>query len=113
MKNIHLPIGSFGIAALAFFLPFITVGCNGGSAQVAQFTGSYPMGGGNVQGQSVQGDWHAMVAFGAVLLAALICAVKASTTLGGCEKNTAVGVMLTTMARHGRFTVFPDAGVFG
>jgi len=76
MKNMHLPTGSFGIAALAFLLPFVTVGCNGSNAQVAQFSGVNLMGGGNVQGQAVQGDWHLMVAFGALVFAVIVCLVN-------------------------------------
>ena len=94
MKNIHLPTGSFGIAVLAFLLPFITVGCNGSSAEVAQFTGFNLMGGGSIQGQAVQGDWRAMVAFGAVLLATVICAVNANTA----SRDTARGVYLFAAA---------------
>jgi len=88
MKNIHLPTGSFGLAVLAFFLPFITVGCNGSSTEVAQLSGFNLMGGGSVQGQSMPSDWHLMVAFAAAVMATLFCAVNVSTL----SINTAKGV---------------------
>jgi hypothetical protein len=81
MKQMHWPTGSFGLAVLAFFLPFVTVGCNGGNGSggdLAKFTGFSMMTDSKIQDQAFKGDWHVMVAFAAIVIALIACAVDLS-----------------------------------